>query len=373
MNNNIKNKMNKSQKQALDAKKKAINPLFKQPKRGENISRPQNMNNNFKNNPVARRGAINLEKALQKEANLEYIGAVLFPESTAPGARCPGFTNVPTAATKIEQVINLACNASGNGLLGVTMGYVPTQGVSSASVTWNNNVALTGIVAVGNNTAVDGLDVRVPTITYAGQTFPMFQKYRIVGESVEIKYIGPEINRQGYFLSCYVFDQNFSGQPAVANDTSLDRYTLFTTIRQGTWSLETTNLADNNGVRMLYIPLDPTFYTFNNLGAYLGTSSQKIVIACVGLGAGAALEVKRTFHVEWLVDAIGSQFIPVEMSQTNLNSSQQEQLHGAMPKLVNAKGSITPESTSRQGIADMIYDIAKTAGPSVFQLLKSFI
>lgn len=319
--------------------------------------------------PTDRSKRLSKEIILQKQAAMMYIEAVLFPEFAPVGAQCPATAIVPpTSAFKTQLVTTVSANATGFLFLAFIRAPMIWSTSATSQFYVNNAALLNGIGGGGSgSTLTAGLNFVSPTVTVGAQTFAAYQRYRPVAMSLTIEYVGSVLNQAGFFTSCYSFDALTGSLNIGTTNALLDRYLTFANLRMGTWSKKH---QAGKGVRMLYIPLDPSFFTFTTLDQSVN-SAINMLIGAQGFPANAPFEVTATYHWEALPDILANNTFMVKPNITKISNTQQETLLKIMPQVADTDAAaIEPNNGS---LFDKIIKWTADNGPTITSAIKGFL
>lgn len=232
---------------------------------------------------------------IKKVSEKRYIENLVYPE-TAKDAKIPTSFPVPSSSFKLHASFSVTTNASGN-----VAGYVNPIFLGNAANTSffiNNDVSLTG---ASNSNFFIGVA--------SNQNIPnnIYQRYRLVSYSIHVSYIGRWDIVSGVIGGGVTFDSGIGNNVAVGVvEPNGARYGNFDLIDDSYYAYRT---AAINGIRIVYVPADPTFEEYVTTNQSVG--GEQLHFYCQGLPPSTqCLRIDTYANFECLADPEFQNYIP---------------------------------------------------------------
>ncbi len=299
-----------------------------------------------------------LEKIREKTKN-QYLIDLLYPEY-ARNAKIPLEFPIPTSSFQIHNQISVNTNALGNLAIIFNPFFLEQGAATNSTFYLNNDASLNGSAASNFFTA-----------TQIGTTVPLviYQKYRLVSAAFHARYIFRLDSASGVFGGAI----NFETVSSTANGgvlASLARYGNFNLIDDSYFSTRSNPL---DGMRLLYIPYDPSTEEFNNLGT--SKSSTNFLFYAQGFPPSqSAIRIDVYLNYETVLDPEFQNFVPTTMaapstSQEIRNSVDYATKNGKVTTTVSdyEKNSQKEKKQLQEtgGFLDTVLEGAKSLLPSI--------
>jgi hypothetical protein len=298
---------------------------------------------------------------------------------------------IPTASIGHHEQYEFTTNSSGNFLLSWRPSFLMTAtdlinagtGATDYShITFNNNVTLNGTASTAGNTFVAG--------SYAPAI--LIQRYRLVSAIIKVSYNGSVLNQAGTIISCATFDPlqaatgNAGGLVSSISDSLVDRFGNFSIITNGLWNTSIDITNNSNGVECLYVPTDPSDYTFVRQGRFYTTAAiQSGLIAAPSDGAhinyivagrnfpasASCIMVNVYYNYEVVADPTSAPFLR-SAPDTVFDSKDRDELHDTITGVVK-QGSMIKPISKPPSLMEVLKEVGRVGMAYVPQLLGALI
>lgn len=295
---------------------------------------------------------------------------------------------IPTASMGHHEQYEFNTNSSGNFLLSWRPCFLVTapdltsvSATDYSHLTFNNSAGLSGSVGTSGNFFVPG--------SYAPAV--NIQRYRLVSALIKVSYNGNILNQAGTIVSCGTFDPLVAASGNGVNpvsgyaDSLVDRFGNFNLIVNGLWNTTVDVTKSSEGVECLYVPTDPTDYTFNRQGRYyagLVTSFGTItgpadgahinyIIAGRNLPASSScIMVNVYYNYEVVADPSAAPFLR-SAPDTVFSSKDRDDVHNTISDVIKNGSLIKP--SSRTNFTDILGQVAQMGLSYLPKLLSKML
>lgn len=249
--------------------------------------------------------SIKMIEHITKVQGRRYIRDLIYPED-AVDPKIPTNFPVPSSSFQLHASFSVTTNALGNVAGFVNPLYLGNQNLSTFYI--NNNASLNGSSTSNFYNAVN-----------ANQNLPnqnIYQRYRLVSYALHVTYIGRWDIVSGIIGGAVTFDSTL-GVPGSINFTEPNaaRYGNFDLIDDSYYASRS---AAMNGIRILFVPVDPSFVEYQTTNvALLG---EQLHFYAQSLPPNAqCLRIDTFANFECLADASFQNYIPTTTCTPDLD------------------------------------------------------
>lgn len=269
---------------------------------------------------------LDMVQQIKKEQVNNYLVDLLFPES-AENSKIPNDFPMPTSSFQLHNQLAITTNASGNFSFMFNPFFLESGAAPTNSTFFlNTNVSLTGIASSNFYTSTD-----------AGLTLPLsiYQKYRVVSAAIQVRYIYRLDAASGIFGGAVNFE---TVAPAAISAISagLARYGNFNLIDDAYFTTRSNSLE---GIRLLYVPYDPSVSQFTDLGT--SKASSNFIVYGQGLPPSVqCVRVDYFINIEALCDPVFQNYVPTNTGPRQSKDEVQQSID-VVTKSKNIATSLT--------------------------------